>query len=81
MRNNLIRTSIFVCIAWCMAGCHAMIDHTEENELVIFVDSTRKKVTQETTRNSTAVTVECKGEVDIQVDRNGRMQNVDIKDR
>lgn len=81
MRNNLIRTSIIVCIAWSMAGCHAIIDHTKENERMISVDSTGKSVIRETTTNNTKVTVECKGEVDLAVDGNSRVKNVNIKER
>lgn len=57
------------------------MDHYEESELTTFFDSTGNSVIQETTRTSTHVNVECKGEVDIAVDRKGRVRNVNIKDK
>ena len=74
MKNNLIRTSIIACIAWCMAGCHALIEHRDETELTISVDSTGNKVIQETTRKNTHVDVECKGDVNLDVFMNGRFK-------
>jgi hypothetical protein len=68
MRRNLIRTAIMICFVWCMASCQTLIDHTEEKELMISVDSSGNIVTQEKTRKNTTVNIECHGEIDIIVD-------------